>query len=156
MITFDLELGIDAIADILRSEFSAKLQAVYAQQRVQIPFRDLAAVYVDEVETIDAYPCCEIIAANSDFENENSNVFVHELSLQFSVNGDNPQLMAREVKRLVSAGRKLFSGTLQPYVAGRFRSARSDYGPTSAGRNESFIKSAALQVFWYTVGIELA
>ncbi|HEY8410196.1 MAG TPA: hypothetical protein VIK76_02295 [Pyrinomonadaceae bacterium] len=154
MLAQDLELGVDAIADVLRSsEFANRLQAVYAIQREQIPYRDLAAVYVDEVETVDAYPSCEIVAANSDYTDLNSSTLRHELSLQFTVNGDNPQRMAREVKRLIVASRGLFNGSLLPFVGGNFRAGRADYGPTSPGRDQPFVKSAALQVFWETISL---
>lgn len=150
-LTHDLELGIDAIADVMRgSEFARRLLDVYAMQRVALPYRDLVAVYVDEVETPDGYPACELVAASSDYDTTNQSELIHQISMQFTVNGSDEEIMSRECKRLIAAARKLFNGPLPPYVGGYFRSGRSDYGPASPGRQEDYVRSAALQIFWHT------
>jgi hypothetical protein len=154
----DLEAGIDALADLFLSyEFSKVLEEEYARQAVKIPMRVIAVAYPDEVQTLDAYPAVEVIAANDEDEDEASqaNKLRHEISVQFTVNGDNPITMARELKRLVKATRRVFNdkiGTLAPEVGGRFWASRVDFSETVTGRDQPFLKSAAVRVYWLTHG----
>lgn len=151
-----LELGIDAIADVFSGhEFVEYLRTEHAKQRVVIAFRVPEVVYVDEVETPSGFPALEIVAGTDAENSDNdSTEIVHELSMQWTVNGDDPIIMSREVKRLIAASRALFkAGTMLPYVGGRFWTSDAVFGPTSGGRDQRYVKSAALRVFWRTFGI---
>lgn len=153
----DLELGLEALADlVVGPQFCVLLDREHAKQRTQIQIRYPAVAYIDEVETLGVYPACEIVVGSTeDSDTTVAGKLEHEIALQWTVNGDNSQVMRRELLRLIAASRVLMQpGTLQPYVGGRFRSARADYGLTLAKREtNSYEKTATLQVFWQAAGL---
>lgn len=155
----DLEAGVIALCRVFKgSQFVEKLIAAHAVQTIQIPLRVPFETYFDEIKTPDGYPCCEVVPLVSipHGDGGQGEVFEHEISVHWTVNGDNEQQMSHELLRLMAACRALFfEGHLQPYVGGIFRCGRSDYGPTAQGKTFPFVKSAALQLFWRTAGYGL-
>lgn len=145
-----IEIAKDALVSLLLGpEFAAKLDAEYNRQPIKIQIRYPEVGYIDEVETLDGYPAFELVSAPMEQED---NGVVHEISCQWTVNGDNEQIMAREIMRLTEATRAFFTdtnGSLLSFVGGKFWTGRVDTGPTATGRaNQRFVKSAAVQVFW--------
>lgn len=160
----DLEIGKDALAALLLGpEFAKCLETEYARQPVKFPIRYPAIGYIDEVRTLDDYPAFELVAGPSEPADINGPGFVHEISLQWTVNGDKPELMSREVMRLIAASRRFFEsskGSLLPYVGGKFWTERADTGPTSEGRTDQtvnntapYVKSASIRVMWRVYGL---
>ena len=152
--TVDVENVIDALIDaVLSPEFLTVLQAQWNDRRAAVPFRMPEYAYEAEVETPDGYPCVEFIAITESKERGESNV-VTEISAQWSVNGDNPRLMSRELRRFMQASRKFFEGLhLVPYAGVVIRTGEIDYGPAVLRRNASpekidRIQTAAIALFF--------
>jgi hypothetical protein len=154
-----LEEFIDVIAEILLSpELARILSLEHERQRVKIPIRLPEVVYTEDVETPDGYPCCEVLAIRvADEANSTAQELQHEISLQWTVNGDNEQLMGREIKRLISASRDTFRmNSLLPQIGGSVWPGDADFGPTTLARanvvglgvSGRFVKSASLALFW--------
>jgi len=158
----DLELGVDALCDVFTGpEFDKALTREHQRQRTTIPYRSLTVAYPDEVKTLDGYPALELIPGTSDEDRDaDAAGIVHEISAQFTVNGDDEITMARELRRLIAAARALLKpGTLMPFVGGRFWTERAEFGPTVARRDDNtgatgrYVKTAALSVHWRTYGL---
>lgn len=155
VITVAPETNVEAAKDALVSlllggEFAKFLDAEHARQAVRINIRYPEVGYIDEVATLNGYPAFEIISGPTEF-GDNSPERTHELSIQWTVNGDDEQVMSREIARLTGATVAFFEqndGTLLPFVGGKFRVDRTDIGPTSAGRDQTFVKSSAVRIFW--------
>lgn len=151
-----LEDAIDTIAEmILSPSFASALSDEHQQQRVRIPFRVPEHVYTEDIETPDGYPCCELIAVHvRDVVNSTIADLDHEMSVQWTVNGDNEQVMGREIKRLIAATRTIFrDGTLLPNVGGTLRTGDVDFGPVLTARpaenaSARYVKSASIELFW--------
>jgi hypothetical protein len=151
-----LEEALDVYAEIILSpEFAAALSAEHAKRRRKVPLRLPEWVYTEDVESPDGYPCCELVAINvEDAINTTAQALRHEISCQWTVNGDDPQNMGREIKRLIAATRDLFRNlkTL-PQVGGTTTTGRADFGPVVvnrlvAGTSGKWIKSASIEVWW--------
>jgi hypothetical protein len=150
------EEAVDAIGEIiLGAEFAEKLRAEHAKMRRSIPFRLPEWVYTEDIQTPGGYPCCELIALSiTDDEGTNGVANLrHEISAQWTVNGDDEQTMGREVKRLIAATRATFRDiTLLPYVGGSVSTGDADFGPVvtarSPGDTGRWVKSASISIFW--------
>lgn len=141
----------DAIANILLSmEFHRTLEEEHAKHAKKIAFRRVEMVYTEDMETLDAYPACELIPISLRSADPMRTV---EISAQWSVNGDHEQDMGREVRRLVMATIAHFDGkTLVPYFGGSpVRVGDADFGPIVLARNVvdtgKWLKSAAIPLF---------
>ena len=151
-----LEAALDVIGEIILSpEFSNKLGLVHEQERVKIAYRTPEYVYPEEIQTPDGYPCCELVAVTvSDQSDSTVADLLHEISCQWTVNGDDEQVMGRELKRLIEATRLTFrSITLLPYVGGSMRTGNADFGPTASARvlntpTGRWVKSGSIELFW--------
>lgn len=154
----DLEIATDAlVALLLGPEFAKCLDVEYARQPVKLAIRYPEFGYIDEVETLDGYPAFELVSGPTEEQDTNPPGYVHEISLQWTVNGDNEQIMKREIMRLIAASRRFFgvsNGSLLPFVGGKFTTSRSDTGPTARARNNHpFLKSASLAITWRVYGL---
>jgi hypothetical protein len=153
---FNVEIAKDGLVTLLLGpEYAAALDEEYARQPVKIELRYPAYGYIDEVKTLDGYPAFEIVNGSS-AHSEESEEFLREFSIQWTVNGDNEQNMAREVMRLVAATHRFvdkMQGSLLPYAGGKFWTERDDTGPTSEGRKDPFVKSASVRLMWRAYGI---
>lgn len=151
----DLEIAKDALCGLLLGpEFATVLRDVWSEYPVIIPIRFPEVGYIDEVKTLGGYPAFELVSGPTEHGPEDP-AYLHEISLQWTVNGDNEQIMAREIMRFVVATRRFFEkteGSLLPWVGGKFWVERSDTGPTSEGRDDPFVKSASLRVMWRVYG----
>lgn len=147
-----LEEGLDVLKELLLGpEYRLYLQNEHARARVKIDMRAPMFIYVDEIETADGYPMAELIALTVDDQSRDSAAqsLLHEISVQWTVNGDHPETMGRELKRLIAATRNyLKNQTLMPYLGGQIWSGRSDFGPTVTARAQAsglrWIKSASI------------
>lgn len=154
--TFTLEEAVDVIAEILLSpDFAQALTLEHERARRKIPFRFPEVVYTEDVSTPSGYPCCELVSMDSrDQRDSTATALTHEISAQWTVNGDDEQAMGREVKRLIEATRNYFrSAKLLPLLGGSLWTGDADFGPVLAARqgdNTSgrFVKSASIAIFW--------
>ena len=153
-----IEEFIDAIAEIvIGPEFRTALSKVHERARRKIPIRFPNAdhVYTEDVEQPHGYPACEVLAITTTRGEDGNGVnsLVHEISLQWTVNGDNEQVMGREVKRLIEATSDVFNdGISAPVLGGKITLGTVDYGPVTPGRNTAagrFEKGAAIALFWH-------
>src|SRR4051812_27752564 len=145
------------MAEVLISpEFATALRREHDARRRKIPLRIPEWVYTEDVETPDGYPCCELIAvAVEDDAAKTAQALRHEISCQWTVNGDDPQTMGREIKRLIAATRDLFRAIrLTPQIGGHTTTGRVDFGPVVTARigaqgvSGKWIKSASIEVWW--------
>jgi hypothetical protein len=151
-----LEEAIDVMAEmILGPEFAATLDIEYSKLRQKIPLRLPELVYTEDIESPGGYPCCELIAIDvADEVESGAGNLTHEVSCQWTVNGDDEQVMGREVKRYIAATRALFRNTtFLPYLGGSVWTANADFGPIVPARliegaSGRWIKSASIEVFW--------
>lgn len=152
-----LEEAVDVIAELLLGpEFASCLQAEHEAARRPIAYRQPEWVYTEDIETPDGYPCCELIAVRVDSAIESTaEELDHNISCQWTVNGDDPQTMGRELKRLIASTRDFFKHTtLLPYIGGSVWSNTTDFGPAVtaragiAGVSGRWIKSASLELHW--------
>jgi hypothetical protein len=160
----DLEQACDAfIYVLLGSEFANVLAAEHASQPVKdVAIRFPEVGYIDEVPTLDGFPSVELAIGPTDFQEAGTGIqATHEINVQWTVNGDDSQKMARELMRLTAATVKFLSksnGSLMPYVGGYFWANRVDRGPTSGATDRArnggqpFVKSASVRVMWNAVG----
>lgn len=153
---YTIEAFGDVVAEVLLSpEFVSVLKDVHARERRSIAFRDPQYVYTEEIEAPDGYPCCELVAV--DIEDQNDQQLVHRISAQWTVNGDDPQAMGREVKRLIEATRRVFTGGIA-LIGGTVYTSRADFGPVVAARATNvrggsgrFVKSGSIELRWRVV-----
>ena len=154
VIGFDLEDAIDALCDVFMSpEFHLTLQRVYARKRVPMPLRPVEVVYGEEESAPIGYPCLELVSIASEKRaGEDSVLREHEISADWTVNGDQPQMMRREVQRLIQATVEHIEGaSLLPYVGGSpMTTGRIDFSPLTGRRDKpaEFLKSGSVQLFW--------
>lgn len=150
---FTIEEFGDAVAEALLSPYFVEtLQQVHAEQRRKIEFRGLEYVYTEEIETPDGYPCCELVATRDAADAEGLQL-VHAISAQFTVNGDNEQIMGRELKRLIEATRRVLANGIE-VMGGLVYTGDADFGPIVAARKGSsgrWIKSGSIDLMWRTV-----
>lgn len=155
-----LEAFTDAIAEVLISpEFAQTLTEVHTEARRAIGLRMPEYVYTEEIEQPGGYPCCELLTVDEDADtlNVGSND-VAETSVIWTVNGDNEQVMKRELMRLIEASKRVFNlMNLQPLVGGSVWTGRISYGPVVSsrvveGQSSRFVKSASITLFWRAIG----
>jgi hypothetical protein len=154
---FDLEDAIDGLVDVfIGPEFFASLRAVHARKRNPIELRPLEVAYGDEVENPGGYPALELIAIDQEKPGGSESVLLEcEISAQFTVNGDNADVMRRELQRFIQATREHCEGmSLLPFAGNSvIETGRADFSPLSGRRDNTagsgkYLKSASIQVFY--------
>lgn len=148
---------LDVIAEIMISpEFAKALEHEHNARRRKIPFRIPEWVYTEDVDTPDGYPCCELLAITVDDDSaKTAQALKHEISCQWTVNGDDSQIMGRELKRLIAATRDCFRAIkLTPQLGGHLTTGRVDFGPVATARagvtgvTGKWVKSASIEMWW--------
>lgn len=152
-----MEAAKDALVGLLIGpEFAKFLDAEHAAQAVKIQLRYPEVGYITEVKTLGGYPAVELVSGPTDYADGGTGLQrERELSVQWTVNGDNEQTMEREIARLTEATVQFIeknNGSLLPWVGGRWRVSRDDTGPTSEGRDDPFVKSSSVRLIWNIVG----
>jgi len=156
----DMEGVVDGVVQTLLSPaFADALKKEWEGREVAVRLIYPEVVYDDEVETPSGYPAAEVIAVEErDNEQSGAEEVDNEVSVQWSIAGDNEQMMARQMKRYMRATRRVFrQQRMLPHVqGGPVRVGRVNYGLTSTLRNPTgqgrFVKTASITLFVQTFG----
>lgn len=155
-LTRDGEGVCDALADVFAGpEFVAMLQQVWGNRLHGVPFMPPAVVYAQERQTPDRYPCGEIILLDDDAADVNVGVrIVLHVSVQWSIVGDDEDVMDRMLKRYMRATRMLLTDrTMQPYFPSTpTRVGRGDYSMLAnvrqgVGITARFLRTGSLDAY---------
>lgn len=156
----DVESVVEAMASALRStSFTDILAAIDARldQGQELPRATPgpAAVYGYERATPEAYPCAEVVIVQSEIDEDADEAkSTHRITIDWTVVGDDEEVVTRDVQRLVLATRLGFRrGVLDGMRAiGPMTIQFEDYSRLEQGRDHPLLKGGRVMFSPVTYG----